>query len=139
LPTDHRRVVEMRKSTALKAAAALLLLLSLAAAYLSIMSYWERRKEEEIHGMFTEYKARCDKTYNSSTGEEYRYAVFKENFRRGYRVSVCIFGDMTAEEVSAWKPGALTLEEELLADQRQQVVFPLVEGGRDGRGGAVSR
>jgi hypothetical protein len=138
LPTDHRRVVEMRKSTALKAAAALLLLLSLAAAYLSIMSYWERRKEEEIHGMFTEYKARCDKTYNSSTGEEYRYAVFKENFRRGYRVSVCIFGDMTAEEVSAWKPGALTLKE-LLADQRQQVVFPLVEGGRDGRGGAVSR
>ncbi|KAG0515733.1 hypothetical protein BDA96_10G303600 [Sorghum bicolor] len=100
----------MRRSTALKAAAAaaaLLVLLSLTAAY---MSYWERM-EEEIHGMFMEYKARCNKTYNSTTGEEeYRYAVFEENFRRGYRVSVCIFGDMTSEEVSAWKPGALPFE-----------------------------
>lgn len=129
----------MRRSTAVKAAAALLVLLSLAAAYLSIMSYWEKREEAEIHGMFMEYKARCKKTYNSSAGEEeYRYAVFKENFRRGDNVLVCMFGDMTDKELKAWRPGELPDEDDGLADQ--QVVRPLVEEGRDGRrGGAVSR
>ncbi|CAD6335767.1 unnamed protein product [Miscanthus lutarioriparius] len=128
----------MRRSTALKAAAALLVLLSLAAAYLSIMSYRERREEERIHRVFMEWKAHCNKTYNSTCEEEHRYAVFKENFRRRGPV-LNIFGDWTDEELNAWQPGEVPSEDDRLAEQRQQVVLPLVEEGRDGRGGAVSR
>ena len=127
----------MRRSTALKAAAAALLLLSMAAAYMSIMSYWERSEEEETHRMFVEWMAKCNKTYNSTGEEEHRYAVFKENFRRRGPV-LNIFGDWTDEEFNAWQPGEVPSEDDRLAEQRQQVVLPLVEEG-DGRGGAVSR
>jgi hypothetical protein len=88
--------------------------------------------------MFMEWKAHCNKTYNSTGEEEHRYAVFKENFRRRGPV-LNIFGDWTDEELNAWQPGEVPSEDDRLAEQRQQVVLPLVEEGRDGRGGAVSR
>ncbi|KAM0828323.1 hypothetical protein ACQ4PT_067630 [Festuca glaucescens] len=71
----------MRRTTSLMAAAALLLLVSLAAAYMSIVSYGERREEEKTRQMFVEWKARYNKTYISIGEEEYRYVVFKVNCR----------------------------------------------------------
>ena len=131
----------MRRSTALKAAAAALLLLSMAAAYMSIMSYWERSEEEETHRMFVEWMAKCNKTYNSTGEEEHRYAVFKENFRRRGPV-LNIFGDWTDEELHAWHSGGCLgegdLAEQQVPDRRQRGPDGLRPLEEEGSGGPVA-
>jgi hypothetical protein len=102
-------VVEgMRRSTTLMAA--LLLLVSLAAAYMSIVSYGERREEEKTRQMFVGWKARYNKTYRSIGEEEHHYAAFKVNHRLVGHVDVDadaelysyhglnVFADLTTEE-----------------------------------------
>lgn len=90
--------------------AALLLLVSLAAAYMSIVSYGERREEEKTRQMFVGWKARYNKTYRSIGEEEHRYAAFKVNRRLIGRRHVDadaqrysyhglnVFADLTTEE-----------------------------------------
>lgn len=125
------------------AAAAALLLVSLAAAYMSIVSYGERREEEKTRQMFVEWKARYNKTYSSIGEEEHRYAVFKVN--RGlidqHHVDadaelysyhgLNVFADLTSEEFRARYLGGRR--------QRGPDGVRLLDGGGRGAGGeAVS-
>jgi hypothetical protein len=118
-------VAEMRRSTTvMAAAAALLLVLSLATAYMSIVSYGERREEEKARHMFVEWKARYNKTYTSTGEEEHRYAVFKANRRRieGRRIDpdaerysyhgLNFFADFTGKELRRRFFGCETKEDE---------------------------
>ncbi|KAK1653741.1 hypothetical protein QYE76_071546 [Lolium multiflorum] len=100
-----------RSTTLTAAAAALLLLVLLTAAYMSIVSYGERREEDKARQMFVGWKATYNKTYSSIGEEEHRYAVFKVNRRRVDRRHIDadaqrysyhglnFFGDFTREEL----------------------------------------
>jgi hypothetical protein len=75
---------------------------------MSIAAYVERSEEVEARRMFRDWMAKFNKTYGTS-GEEYRYKVYKENARRNAAVKTSVdaagllnvFGDLTAQELNS--------------------------------------